>query len=77
MQWVKRSGVSVTVETNLIIADCVVTSFKPTLKKDKPNTYTQAQVLSLSKGTITTPASNEVLQTAKSRVAERERDNRG
>ena len=70
----REGGVSVTVETNLFFADFIVTSFKPTWTRQAKHSYAESLVLSVSKGTITTPASNGVLLTAKSKVAERERD---
>lgn len=58
MQRAKRRGLSVTVETDLFIADFVVTSFKPTWKRQAKHSHIEAQVLSSdSVGTITTPAS--------------------
>lgn len=56
-QHAKRRGLSVTVETDLFIADFVVTSLKPTRKRQAKHSHTEAQVLSGdSVGTITTPA---------------------
>lgn len=43
MQQEKRRGVSATVETDLFIADFVVTSFKPTWKRQAKHSHTEAR----------------------------------
>lgn len=73
----KRRGVFVTMETDLFVADFVVTSFKPTWKRQAKHSNTEARVLSASAETITIyQLPNKALQSAKSRVAERETTSR-